>query len=158
MKTRFYIIVGIIIVCVVAAIAFSASTAPSTKKVKDSDTITVTILNNIGIDRIVIMNQNTRDKITLTIIDLPYQFNCTRGQRISATITSTDGFQWNTMKFNGIGTFDDGVTKNGVSVVSFVADGDLVHDNQIVLNPCFTDLEVSPTVSPSPSPSPTPIE
>jgi hypothetical protein len=155
MKTRFYIFLILAIIGILIVAGLVATSTPSTKKnVKESQTVTVTVLNNIGIDRITIKNMNTGDSIIKTIIDLPCQFNCTRGDYLRVSVTTVEGFEWNAWQFYPVGTFDDS------NPTTFTADGNIVVNNQIILDPQCIILEISPTNTPVPtiSPSPTPVE
>ena len=149
-KPRFYVIIGVIALCVIIAIAYSASTAPSNKKIKESETVTITINSNIGIDRVTITNLNTGQSIVKTIIDLPFSFNVTRGDYLRIAETTQTGFQWNAWEFSPMGRFDQH------NPLTFEANGDICINNQISMTPKCIILEISPTATPTPSPSPSP--
>jgi hypothetical protein len=151
---RTYLIIILIGIAVVAGVAIylSQQPSPASAKSKLSETVTITILDSIGIDRITITNRDTGKSIVKTIVDLPYSFNCTRGDTIKLQATMQQEFQWDAWEFVQSGTFDH---KNPAS---FKADGVICMNNKITVNPCYIDLEISPTNSPTPSPSPTPIE
>lgn len=152
MKTRFYLIIAVIAIGVFALIAYSASTMPSTKKVKESETVTITILDSIAVDRVTITNRDTGKSIVKTYIDLPYDFNVSRADTVKISTTMQPGYQYDAIEFKQVGTFDH---KNPAQ---FIADGDICVDNKIKINIAFIDLEISPTSSPTPTPSPTPVE
>jgi hypothetical protein len=148
-----YIIFIIIGVLAIAGVVGYLSMQPSTaKKVKDSETVTITILDSIAVDRVTITNRDTGKSIVKTYIDLPYAFNVSRGDTVKISTTMQYGYQYDAIEFKQVGTFDH---KNPAQ---FVADGKICLDNKIVLNIAFIDLEISPTFSPSPTPSPTPVE
>jgi hypothetical protein len=152
-----WVIVIIVAALIVCGIGYALSQQPSTKtKIKESETITVTIDSNIGIDRVTITNLNTGQTIIKTIIDLPYKFNCTRGDYIRTSETVQEGFQWNAWEFSPMGRFDQH------NPLTFEADGDICINNQITMTPKCIILEISPTATPiptatpEPTPSPTP--
>ena len=144
------IIVGIFSVIVVIGLLWGMSSYQPSKKVKESETVTITINSNIGIDRVTITNLNTGQSIVKTIIDLPFSFNVTRGDYLRIAETTQTGFQWNAWEFSPMGRFDQH------NPLTFEANGDICINNQISMTPKCIILEISPTATPTPSPSPSP--
>lgn len=149
--------VGKIIALVVGAILviglfWGASSYQPSKTVKQNQIVTITVLDSIGIDRITLTNMDEGKSVVKTIIDLPYQFNCTRGDVIKTSVTMQPGFQYNAIEFVKVGQFDQH------NPARFIADGDICINNEVVIQATYIDLEISPTLSPTPTPSPTPVE
>ena len=152
MKARGWIIIIVIaLVLIIVVAAASSSGPPASKTPKTSSTISVTVNSDIGVDRIAITNINTGQTYTATLIDLPFQFNCTRGDYLRVSITTQPGFQWNAWEFSPVGRFDDA---NPLLINS--DDARYCVNNQINLTPRCIILEVSPTTTPIPSITPTP--
>jgi hypothetical protein len=152
-----FIVIGIV---VVAGVAYYFSQQPSTTtaKTKLSETITVTIQKNVGIDLITYENLDNPGEIkTLSIIDLPYMFNCSRGDTLSFNYTARSGYITNTLDFSPTGRSSH---DNPLFIDS--SDPLYCYNNKIDVTPTFISLRVTatntptPTTSPTPSPSPTP--
>ena len=154
MKTRFYIIVGVVALCVILLIAYSAAQAPATKKIKESETVTITILYNVGIQTIEIINQNTGQQYTATVTSLPFSFNVTRGNAIDIIVTTTPSYKWNAWVFDPVGIpySDNPGTFKADNTNHF---GAIVVNNQIIMNPNCRHISASPSPTPAPSPNPT---
>lgn len=148
-RTWLILILAVVAVVVIAAIVLSMQPS-ATKKSKESAIVTITILDSIGIDRITITNMDEGKSVIKTIIDLPYSFNCTRGDTIKTSTTMQYGFQYNAIEFVKVGQFDQH------NPARFTADGDICINNEIIIQPTYIDLEISPTYTPTPTPSPSP--
>lgn len=143
-----WVIVIIVAALIVCGIGYALSQQPSTKtKIKESEIVTVTVLDSIGIDRITITNMDTGKSVIKTVIDLPFSFNCTRGDTIKTSTTMQPGFQYNAIEFIQVGQFDQH------NPARFKAEGDICVNNKIVLQPTYVDLEISPTYTPQPQPT-----
>ena len=158
MKPRGYIILGLIFLAVIVVIAVLASSSsppanstpnptapPYTPPV--SQTVTVTVQNNIGIQQIEIQNLNTGKTYIATIISLPLSFNCTRGDYLKISVTTDDGYKWNAWWFSPMGIW------NNDNPAIICADGKVVNVNTIIMVP--NTLILNPTPTPEPTPSPT---
>ena len=142
----------IIVVIIIGSIA--AVSQPSTVKkpvatpttVTSSMTITVTIQNSIGIDRVTVNNLNVAGGIyQASMINLPLTFNCNRGDYLKITVTTQPGFEWNGLWFDSTKTF------NHNNPYTFAADGEICVDNAIVITPQCLIKDI-----PTPTPTPTP--
>lgn len=154
MKTRFYMIVGIIALCVVIAIAYGAAQTPATKKVKESETVTITINYNVGIQTVDIIIQNTGQHYTATVTSLPFSFNVTRGSAIDIIVTTTSSYVWNAWTFTPVGIpFSDNPGTFKADNTNYF--GAIVVNNQIIMEPNCRHLSSTP--SPTPIPTETPV-
>ena len=154
MKPRFYIIVGVIVLCIIIAIAFSASTAPSNKKIKESEVVTITINYNVGIQTVEIINQNTGAVYTATVTSLPYSFNVTRGNAIDITVTTTPSYVWNAWTFTPVGIpYSDNPGTFKADNTNYF--GAIVVNNEIIMEPNCRHISASPSPTQSPTPNPT---
>lgn len=161
-----YIIFIIIGVLAVAGVAGYLSMQPSTASTKPklSETITITILKDVGINTVTYQNYDNPGEIkTLTIIELPYSFNASRGDTVEFTETTRPGYSWNSWDFQPMGRGNRGVGE----LHSFVLDTSdelYCYNNKIIVKPTcnFERVIITPAPTPSPtpfiSPSPTPIE
>lgn len=156
------VVIGIIVVIIIvgALVAAALSAPSSTKKPKDADTLTFIIEKNVGIDRVIYTNHdNPGEGLILTIIDLPYSGNCSRGDNIEFQTTTREGYQWGEYKFPLTGR-----SNRDNSLMITAGDEFYTYNNVIKLEPKTVYLRVSPTntptpiPTPSPSPSPTPTE
>jgi hypothetical protein len=157
-------IIGIVIVLIIVFVAIglllSANGANTNKKAATptptplSDIITFTINQNSGIDRIIYNNINhPGESIILTIIDLPYSGNCSRGDTLTFDVTVRGGFQWNTWKFSPVGR------TNSDNTLTIQANDPLYcYNNHLDMTPSCVSFKISPIATPTPSPtiSPTP--
>lgn len=159
MKPRFYLILAVIIIIIVILIGLAANAANQTllAKPESGGTITVTIEKNVGIDRITYENIDNPGEIkTLTIIDLPYSFNCSRGDTLVFNYTARAGYVCNSLDFSPTGRSN---RDNPLLIES--NDPFYCYNNKINITPTFIYLRVSPsntplpTVTPIPSPTPT---
>jgi hypothetical protein len=155
MKSRFWLIIGggFLAVIVLLAIAFGGS--PSTKTVKQSSTVTVTIYNAIGVQSMEIINENNDQHWTASSINLPMQFNCTRNDQITISVTVKAGYTWNGWWFSPIDKFI-GHDNPSTIIAGFNNQiGDIITNNNIIMVPACIKASVTPT---PPAPTPTPIE
>jgi len=155
MKTRFWIIValGIIGIIVVAGLLVT-QTPSSSKKVKESEVVTITINYNVGIQTVEIVNQNTGAIYTATVTSLPYSFNVTRGNAIDVTVTTTPSYVWNAWTFNPVGIpFSDNPGTFKADNTNYF--GAIVVNNEIVMEPNCRHISASPSPTQSPTPNPT---
>jgi hypothetical protein len=88
--------IAIFIIIIIAAVASSSGG----RKGNPAGLITCTVNGDIGIDKIVITNQNTGKSITKTYADLPYSFNLTEGDTLRLNVTLLDGYAWNAWEIN----------------------------------------------------------
>jgi hypothetical protein len=141
------VIIVIIALVVIAGLAV-ASQGPPKSKVKESDTITVTIQKHVGIDTVTYENIDNPGEIkVLTIIDLPYSFNCTRGDTLIFTETTRSGYNWNTWDFSPM---TRSIHDNPLQIDS--SDPLYCEDNRIIVLPSCSYQRVMATPTPSPSP------
>lgn len=114
MKTRFYIIVAaIVLVLIIAGAAAFAPKQTSKPKTSPTPTITAspiptvlsfTVKASAGISTVLVTNQNTGAKITLTAADLPATFNFKNGDTLTFRVTAHEGYSFNAWVL-GDGTF-----------------------------------------------------
>jgi hypothetical protein len=140
-KTRFFIIVGMAALLVIILIAAAASSTgppkidptptppPNVTPPPQTSTVTVTIKNNIGVNRVTVTNLNTGQIYKTTMIDLPFRFTCTRGDYLRFTVTVQTGYEWNAWWFTPSETFDQ---RNPLTLS---ADGVICINNQITMTP-----------------------
>jgi hypothetical protein len=127
---------------------------PSTNntKTKLSQTITVTIEKNVGIDLITYENLDNPGEIkTLSIIDLPFSFNCSRSDTLSFNYTARSGYVCNSLDFSPTGRSN----KDNPLIIDS-SDPLYCYNNKINVTPTFISLRVSPTQSPNPTATPSP--
>ena len=98
LKQRFWIFVGIIALIVIIVIAASASSG--SRRHNPAGLLTCTVQSDIGINQVVITNQNTGKSITKTAADLPYTFNLTEGDTLRFNVTLLEGYKWNAWEIN----------------------------------------------------------
>jgi hypothetical protein len=150
-KTRFYAFVGgLALIILIVVIALSQ---PPQKGIDDpmatmppatSSTVLVTIQNSIGIDRLLITNLNDGTLHKVTLIDLPFSFNCTRGNYLRLFVTIQPGYEWNDYWFTAIGKGDQR------NPLTFVADGEICVGNTINIRPECLILDSAPINMTSP--------
>jgi hypothetical protein len=150
---RYYVFGFIGFIIVASLIGWGALNAPNpSAKIKESQTITVTIEKNVGIDLITYENLDNPGEIkTLSIIDLPYSFNCSRGDTLSFNFTARSGYTTNTLDFSPTGRSSH---DNPLFIDS--SDPLYCYNNRIDVTPTFISMRVSPTSSPIPTPTPHP--
>ena len=164
---RIYIIAIIVFVFVIGVIAYAAS-QPKTSPIiivdpdnpEPQETVQVTVKNSIGIDRITVTNLNTGQIFKASLIDLPLNFNCTRGDYIKFIVTTQQGYEWNAWWFTPVGTFDNH------NPLTISADNIICVNNKIIMTPKCLILPETSTPEPTPytppiatytGPTPTPI-
>ena len=150
MKTRGWIMIAVIVLLFIAVIAYAGSQTPASKT-KLSQVITVTVLNNIGIKQIDIQNLNTGKTFVFSLISLPAQFNCTRGDYLEINVLTNNGYRWNAWWFS-----PQDVWNNDNPAIICVA-GNIVINNEVTMIPNCLILPQG-TVTPSPNPTEKPIE
>jgi len=130
------LIIGVvfILILIVIVAAASSSGSPSTIQNIPEGTISVTVKNSIGVDQIVICNLNTGKNFTFSLISLPAQFNCTRGDYLQIQVVTRPGYTWNGWWFNPMGIFDND-NPAILAADSTNPFGDIVSKNQIVMTP-----------------------
>jgi hypothetical protein len=153
-KQRFYIIVIVFVLALIIGAVALSSQPQSARAVKVSNQITITIQNNIGIERITITNLNTGQIYKATLIDLPFIFNCTRGDYLRLEETTQPGYEWNAWWFNAVGRYDNA---NPLTIDS--NDARYCVDNRILITPkclILNPTSAPPTVTPQPTPTQSP--
>ena len=148
------IIVGIFSVIVVIGLLWGMSSYQPSKKVKESETITITVKNNIGIEQIEVVNLNTGKHFIFSLTTTQRQFNCTRGDYLQYRVIVADGFEWNGWWFNPMDIFDDD-NPAIIAADDTNAFGNIVSNNEIVMVPNCLILPATPSPSPSPAPTST---
>jgi len=151
LKNRFYLVAVIVVIAIIALIFYVASQPATSRNKKESTIVTVTIHSGFGIDRIHIFNVNTNEKTNRTMMDLPFSFNCTKGDYIQISETVLAGYEWDGWWIEQSGTF----THHNSLLVQVNGDLDLIPHCIIVELPAPT-VTVGTTPTPAPSPSPTP--
>lgn len=121
--------IGIIAANQPAKQAVNQPTPTPTSTPQDSSTITLTIKNNIGISQVEVQNLNTGKTFIFSLISLPAQFTCTRGDYLQFRVSTNEGYRWNAWWFSPMQTF------NNDNPAIICADGIIVYRNQIVLTP-----------------------
>jgi hypothetical protein len=144
-----WLIIGVVAAVIIGVAFLATQGAPSTRSVKESQQITVQVKNNIGIDRLTITNLNTGQIYKATLIDLPFSFNCTRGDYLRFEVKTLSGYEWNAFWFNSMGRYDN---SNPLTLDS--NDDRYCVNNQIIITPKCIIL--SPTVTPTPQPTTAP--
>ena len=92
----------IIAVAFIAALIIGVSSASSgtSKTKKPAGLLTCTVNGDVGLDQIVIINQNTGKSIIKTTANLPYTFNLTEGDTLRFNVTLIEGYNWNAWEIN----------------------------------------------------------
>lgn len=155
-NNRRYYIAGIIVFAIIAGLIINGaiSSGPAKKNIKESEVVTVTILKDVGIDTVTYTNYDVPGETkTLTIIDLPYSFNTSRGDTLELTETTRSGYLWNSWDFSPMSR-----SNRDNPLVLDTSDPLYCFNNEIIITPScnFQRVMASPTPSPSPSPSPSP--
>jgi len=102
---RIWLIAGLIGLVVIIGIILAANQPPSTSKTTAGQA-TVTINGEIGVGTVRVTNMNTGASINLTAVDLPFRFNCTKGDTIQAVASTVQDYAFNSWFFDNLGTFD----------------------------------------------------
>lgn len=148
------IIVGIFSVIVVIGLLWGMSSYQPSKKVKESEIVTITINYNVGIQTVEIINQNTGAVYTATVTSLPYSFNVTRGNAIDITVTTTPSYVWNAWTFTPVGIpYSDNPGTFKADNTNYF--GAIVVNNEIIMEPNCRHISASPSPTQSPTPNPT---
>jgi len=151
---RYYVAGFIIAILIIGGIAYAASQAPSNKKVKESETVTITINYNVGIKTVDVIIQNTGQQYTATVTSLPYSFNVTRGSAIDIIVTTTSSYTWNAWTFTPVGIpFSDNPGTFKADNTNYF--GAIVVNNEIIMEPNCRHISASPSPTQSPTPNPT---
>jgi len=133
---RIFLVVGAIALIVIIVAAASANSVPSVPKTTPQPTTTmppddgkihITINSNIGIQQVKVTNLNTARSISKTLIDLPFEFTCDRGDFLRFTVTTQPGYQWNAWWFNTM-TFDNS------NPMTMVAKYDLYMSPEVIIS------------------------
>ena len=104
-NNRIYVVAFLIIIVVIAAIAYAGSQTQTSRTQKGISVITIN--SEVGLKQIILTVLNSGATITLTQFDLPYSFNGTNGNTIQLAIFATSNYVFNTWGFND-GTFSSG--------------------------------------------------
>lgn len=152
--TRGLFIIGLIAVAVFILIVYigsSASNMPSSSTSKTNGVVTITVQSAVGIDRMVIYNLSNNTHTTKTLIDLPFSFNCTKGDTLRFVVSTIEGYEWDGFDFLQAGTFDhhNPLTYQVTGSITMVP-------NCIPLESIYATPTPPPTPAPSPSPTPSP--
>lgn len=153
-KPRFWIIVGgIFLLIVIVAVLASSGTPPAQSNpdptptpYMPTETVEITIENNIGVKSITIYNQNTGQSYVASVIDLPYSFNCTRNDYIRFTVVVQDGYRWNAWTFKPMGipvSVNPAVIRASENNIY----GNLMIDGRIVMTPNCQPLDSDTPIS-----------
>ncbi len=102
---RIWLIGGLIGIFIIAVIIVAANQSPSISKTTAGQ-VTVTIDGEVGTVTVKITNLNTGTSINRTAVDLPFRFNCTKGDTIQVTASTVNDYAFNSWFFNNLGTFD----------------------------------------------------
>jgi hypothetical protein len=90
----------ILIIAVLVIVGIIALGSSGGRKSNPAGLITCTVNGDVGIDKVIITNQNTGKSITKTYADLPYSFNLTEGDTLRLNVTIADGYAWNAWEIN----------------------------------------------------------
>ena len=102
---RIYIIGFIIFLLAIVAIAVAAS-GGNGNHTTPAGIVSIIINGDVGISTVKITNQNIiGGSITVMASDLPFKFNCNKGDTIQFTVTTLDDYFFNAWKFDD-GTFN----------------------------------------------------
>jgi len=94
------VIAIIISLVVIIAIAYASTSSSSRRNQNPAGLITCTIQGDIGINQVVITNQNTGKSIIKTAANLPFAFNLTEGDTLRFNVTLLEGYAWNAWEIN----------------------------------------------------------
>jgi hypothetical protein len=148
LKQRFWaFVIGFAFIAIIIIVI--AAQQPSTANRKLSQTVSVTVLNNIGVDQIEIRNLNTGKTFIATLLSLPLQFNVTRGDYLQFRVITHEGYRWNAWWFSPIDVYNN----DNPAIIS--ASGTIVVNNEILMLPnCLIISQTNPT----PTPTEVPLE
>jgi hypothetical protein len=95
-KGKLFIIFLILIIVIAIAVA-AASNGGGGGTQRKGKTYACTINAEVGLSRIIVINQNAQpiEVITLTPMDLPFTFNFVEGDTLSINVTAISGYSFN---------------------------------------------------------------
>lgn len=148
-----FLIIALIGLLILGFIWLGVTQQSPTRK-NAAGTVTVSILNGIGIQDIYVLNQNTMQHYYATRITLPYSFNCTEGDALQITVSTTSGYAWNAWTFYPMGiTMSDNTADFIAGSTNYF--GDIVYHDRIIMVPnCRALPQPQPTLFINPTPTP----
>lgn len=149
------IIVGVLGAVILIGLIWGGSSLPPSKKIiKESEVVTITILKHVGIDTVTYQNYDVPGETkTLTLIDLPYSFNTSRGDTLELIETTRAGYLWNSWDFSPMSR-----SNRDNPMILDTSDPLYCFNNEIIITPTCNFQRVMATPTPFPVPTPTPIE
>lgn len=151
MKQRFYIFLFAIILTITIVVAAAVSnSSTANRKTTLTRIISITVLNNIGINQIDVTNENTGETFTFTKMSLPNQFNCSLNDYLIFRVTVEQGYTWNAWWFSPMDIWCRG-ENNVMQIFASPANqfGNIINNNEIVMIP--NCIRQSTTPSPNPT-------
>jgi len=141
---RIVIIIILIAIIFIGAVAFLASQQQNKPaKGTDETSVSVTILNNIGVKEIEIQNLNTGKTYTFTLLTLPGAFNCTAGDYLQLRVSTHEGYRWNGWWFTPMDIWNN----DNPAIIS--ASGHIVYKGTITMRPdCILLEQQTPDAEP----------
>jgi len=152
LQTRGYILVIVIVLCVIGVIIYVAAQPRTPRTSATSGIVECKINSAIGIDKVTITNLNTGKTTIRSLIDLPFSFNCTEGDYLRISVTTLEGYTWDSWWFDRTGRFDN------YNPMTVAIKSDLILTPKCIISEVAPTPNPSPSSYPSPSPTSTPTE